>query len=141
MSLRVKRVVVWRTEVENRPGEMARALEPLAKQNLDVVIGYNGAVIDIAPIVGRKAATAAKSAGFKPLPTPTILVESKNRPGVVFDATRALGDAGISMDSLVAQVAGKKYQALFGFTSDADAKKAANVIKKAVKATKRSKKK
>jgi hypothetical protein len=134
MPIRVKKVVVWRTEVENRPGEMARALEPLAEQDLDLIIGYQGAVIDIAPVVGKKATTAAKGAVFKPLPMSMILVEGKNHPGVCFTATRALGGAGISMDSVVAQVVGKKYQALFGFTSDADARKAASVIKKAVKA-------
>jgi hypothetical protein len=141
MSIKVKKVVVWRTEVENRPGTMARALEPLAEQDLDLVIGYQGAVIDIAPVVGRKATTAAKRAGFTPLPTSMILVEGKDRPGVCFTAARALGVAGISMDSVVAQVAGKKYQALFGFTSDADAKRAASVIKKAISATKRDKRK
>jgi hypothetical protein len=139
MSIRVKKVVVWRTVVENRPGAMARALEPLAEQDLDLVIGYQGAVIDIAPVVGKKATTAAESAGFKPLPMSMILVEGENRPGVCFATARALGDAGISMDSVVAQVSGKKYQALFGFTSDADAKRAASLIKKAAKATKRNK--
>jgi hypothetical protein len=141
MSIRVKKVVVWRTEVENRPGEMARALEPLARQDLDLVIGYQGAVIDIAPVAGKKATAAAESAGFKPLPTSTILVEGDNRPGICFTAARALGDAGVSMDSVVVQVVGKKYQALFGFTSDADAKRAAILIKKAVEATKRNKRK
>lgn len=121
---------MWRTEVENRPGEMARALKALATQDLELVLGYNGAVIDVAPIVGRTAATAARRAGFKPLPTPMILVEGKNRPGVAFDCTRALGEAGISMDSLAAQVAGGRYQALFGFTSAAAAKKAADVIRR-----------
>jgi hypothetical protein len=140
MSIRVKKVVVWRTEVENRPGAMARALEPFAEQNLDLVLGYQGAIVDIAPVVGKKARSAAERAGFKPLPTSMVLVEGKNRPGVCFTATRALGEAGISMDSVVAQVAGKKFQALFGFTSDADAKKAASVIKKAVDATKRARK-
>ncbi len=130
MSIRVRRVVVWRTEVENRPGEMARALKALARQDLELVLGYNGAVIDVAPILGRAAAKAARSAGFKPLPTPVILVDGKNRPGVAFDCTRALGEAGISMDSLAAQVAGGRYQALFGFTSAADAKKAADVIRR-----------
>jgi hypothetical protein len=139
MSIKIKKVVVWRTEVENRPGEMARALEPLAEQDLDLVIGYQGAVIDIAPVVGKKARTAAESVGFKPLPTSMILVEGKNHPGVCFTAARVLGDAGIGMDSVVAKVAGKKCQALFGFTSDADAKKAASLIKKAARATKRGK--
>ena len=137
MSIRVKKVVVWRTEVENRPGEMARALQPLAQLDLDLVLGYQGAVIDIAPVVGKKARIAAESAGFKPLPTSMVLVEGENHPGICFTAARALGAAGISMDSVVAQVAGKKYQALFGFASDADAKRAASLIKKAVGATKR----
>jgi hypothetical protein len=141
VPIRVKKVVVWRTEVENRPGTMARALEPLAEQALDLVIGYDGAVIDIAPVIGKKARTAARSAGFKPLPTSMILIEGRNHPGVCFIATRALGDAGISMDSVVAQVVGKKYQALFGFGSDADARSAASAIKKAIKATKRDKRK
>ena len=132
MSIRVKKVVVRRTEVENRPGEYGRALEPLAELDLDLVLGYQGAVIDIAPIVGKKARNAAESAGFKPLPTSMILVEGENQPGVCGTAARALGAAGISMDSVVAQVAGKKYQALFGFTSEADARRAASVIKKAV---------
>jgi hypothetical protein len=141
MSIKVRKVVVWRTEVANQPGEMARALEALAEQDLDLVIGCNGAVIDIAPVVGRKATTAAKGVGFRPLPTSMILVEGKNRAGVVFATTRALGDAGISMDSVVAQAAGKKYLALFGFTSDADAKRAAGVIKKAARAAKLDRKK
>jgi hypothetical protein len=140
MSIRVRKVVVWRTEVENRPGAMARALERFAEQNLDLVLGYQGAVIDIAPVVGKKARTAAERAGFKPLPTSMVLVEGENHPGVCFTAARALGEAGISMDSVVAQVAGKKYQALFGFTRDADAKKAAILIKKAVEVTKRNEK-
>ena len=137
MSVRVKRVVVWRTVVENRPGAMARALEPLARQDLDLVIGYQGAVIDIAPVVGRKAATAARSAGFEPLPTSTVLIEGEDRPGLCFAAARALGDAGVSMDSVVAQAVGRKYQALFGFTNDADAKRAVTLIRRAFHATRR----
>jgi hypothetical protein len=141
MSIRVKKVVVWRTEVANRPGEMARVLEPLAQQDLELVIGYQGAVIDIAPVVGKKATTAAKTAGFKPLPTSMILLEGENRPGICFTAARALGNAGVSMDSVVAQVVGRKYQALFGFTNDTDANTAAALIKKAVEAMKRNRRK
>ncbi len=138
MPVRVKKVVVWRTVVENRPGAMARALEPLARHDLDLVIGYQGAVVDIAPVVGRKATTVARSAGFEPLPTSTVLIEGENRPGLCFTAARALGEAGVSMDSVVAQAVGKKFRALFGFTSDADAKRAVTLIKRAFHATKRN---
>lgn len=139
MSVTVRKVVVWRTEVANQPGEMARALEPLARQSLDLVIGYQGAIIDIAPVVGKNATRAAERAGFKPLPTSMILVEGQDGPGICAAAARALGHAGVSLDSVVAQVVGRKYQALFGFTSDADVKRAAALIKKAVGATKRNK--
>jgi hypothetical protein len=137
MSIRVRKVVVWRTEVQNRPGEMARALEPLARYDLDLVIGYQGSVIDIAPVVGRKAKIAAASAGFKPRPTSMVLVEGENRAGICFTAARALGDAGVSMDSVVGQVIGRRYQVLFGFANDADAARAATVIRKAVETTRR----
>ncbi len=136
MSISVKRVVVWRTVVENQPGTMARALEALSKQMLELVIGYDGTAVDIAPVVGRKAIAAARRAGFQPRPTPMVLVEGANRAGVVLAATRAFGAAGISMDSVVAQAVGKKYRALFGFASDADAKKAAAVAKKVARAAK-----
>lgn len=80
MSISVKRLVVWRTRVRNRPGEMARVLEPLARQDLQLVIGYQGRVVDVAPIVGRAATAAARRAGFEPRSTSAVLVEGDNRP-------------------------------------------------------------
>ncbi len=136
MATSVKRVVVWRNVVENQPGTMARVLEALSQQMLELVIGYDGSVIDIAPVVGRKAIATARRAGFEPLPTPMVLLEGADRLGVVLAATRAFGAAGISMDSVVAQAVGKKYRALFGFASDADAKKAAAVAKKVARGAK-----
>ncbi len=131
MSIRVKTIVVWRTEVEDRPGEMARALEPLVEHDLDLVIGNQGTVVDIAPVVGRKARLAAEKAGFRPLPMSMILVEGENRRGVCFGIARALGNAGIGMNSMVGQAAGTKYQVLVGVANEADAKRAASVIRKA----------
>jgi len=48
--------------------------------------------------------------------------------------SQAIADAGINMDFVVAQVVGRKYSAIFGFESEADATKGAAVIKKAVAA-------
>jgi hypothetical protein len=42
-----------------------------------------------------------------------------------------MADAGINMAFLVAQVMGKKYSAIFGFESEADAERAAAIIKRA----------
>lgn len=46
----------------------------------------------------------------------------------------ALAAAGINLDFLMALVIGRKYGAVFGFERDADAKKAATIIKKAAAA-------
>ena len=47
--------------------------------------------------------------------------------------SQAIADAGINRDFVVAQVVGRKYSAIFGFESEADATKGAAVIKKAAK--------
>ena len=47
---------------------------------------------------------------------------------------QAIADAGINMDFVVAQVVGRKYSAVFGFESAAEATKGAAVIKKAAAA-------
>jgi hypothetical protein len=42
-----------------------------------------------------------------------------------------MADAGINMSFLVAQVSGRKYSAVFGFESEADAKRGAALVKRA----------
>jgi hypothetical protein len=138
MAIKIKRVALWRAEVVNQPGALAMALDPLAFTDLRVVVGYHfygepgKAVVDIAPVVGKKAIEAARSAGFSALPSPTLLIEGDNRAGIGRAIAQALGDAGINIDTLMAQAVGKKYQAVFGFESELEAKKAATLIKKAV---------
>ena len=44
---------------------------------------------------------------------------------------QAIADAGVNLSFLVAQVIGRKYSAVIGFTNDEDAKKATALIKKA----------
>ena len=45
-------------------------------------------------------------------------------------STKALGEAGINMSFVMAQVVGRKYAAVFGLENQADANKAAMLIKK-----------
>jgi hypothetical protein len=44
---------------------------------------------------------------------------------------KALGEAGINLSLLTAQVVGRRYAAMFGFENEADAAKATALIKKA----------
>ena len=139
MAVTVKKIVLWRHEVENKPGMLAATLEPLAAAGADlhVVMGYrypgneSRAAIELYSVSGKKATVAAKAAGLVASSIPTLLVEGDNRAGLGATTARALADAGINVSFLVAQVIGRKYSALFGFETAQDASKAAALLKKA----------
>jgi hypothetical protein len=80
---------------------------------------------------------AAKEAGLAASSIPAYLVEGDNRPGLGHAISKAIADEGINMDFVVAQVIGRKYSAIFGFGSEADATKGAAAIKKAAAAKKK----
>jgi hypothetical protein len=145
MAVTVRKIVLWRKEVENKPGILANALAPLAHARTDihVVMAYrfprqeSKAAIELYPVTGKKAAAAAKEAGFSPSAIPALLVEGDNRAGLGYETAQAIANSGISMDFLVAQVVGRKFSAVFGFESDADAAKCAGIIRRAAAAKRR----
>ena len=145
MAVTVKKIVLWRKEVENRAGALADTLAPLAAAGADIQIlmGYRypgdltkGAV-EIYPVSGKKSAAAAGDAGLNASSIPALLVEGDNRAGLGHAISKAVADAGINLDFLLAQVVGRKYSAVFGFQSDEDAAKGAAVIRKAAAAKKK----
>ena len=139
MPVKVKKITLWRKELENRAGTLSETLEPLAGAGADlqVVMGYcypgdrTRAAVEVFPVANKKATTAAQSAGLATSGIPALHVEGDNRAGVGHAITRALADAGVNLDFLVAHVIGRKFSAVFGFESEADATKAASLIKKA----------
>jgi len=139
MAVTVKKAVLWRKEINNRPGMLANILGPLAEAGTDlqVVMAYrypgrtDTAAIELHPVSGRKPITAAKAASLAQSPIPTLLVEGDNRQGLGHAIAKAIGDAGINLSLLMAQVMGRRYSALFGFENEADAAKATALIKKA----------
>ena len=144
MPVTVKSIALWRREIENKPAVLAGVLEPLAnaRADLQVVMGYRYpgnqamAALELYPVAGKKSAAAANAAGMAAAPIPTLLVQGDNRPGLGYTISRAIADAGINMDFLVAQVIGRKYSAVIGFENDADARKASTLIKRATAARK-----
>lgn len=138
MAVTIRKVTVWRTEVDNRAGALAKLLEALtaARGSLDVVMGYRvpgqheRAVIEVWPVSGKKLSQAAESVGLRPSETPTLLALGDDRPGLGHALARALADAGINLVFLVAQVVGRRYSAVFGFESAADADRAMGLLKK-----------
>jgi len=145
MAISVKAIRLWRSEVENKPGVLANTLEPLAKGGTDlhVIMGYrypgneSKAAIELYPVLGKKATAAAQAAGLSAAPTPVLLAEGDNKPGLGYAIAKAISDAGINTAFWVAQVIGKKYSAVFGFESDEDTRKAAALIRKAAAGKKR----
>jgi len=139
MAVTVRKITVWRTEVDNRAGALAELLAALtaARGSLDVVMGYRvpgqheRAVIEVWPVSGKKLSQAAESVGLRPSETPTLLVLGDDRAGLGHAMARALADAGINLVFLVAQVVGRRYSAVFGFESAADADRAVVLLKKA----------
>jgi len=139
MAVTVRKITVWRTEVDNRAGALAELLAALtaARGNLDVVMGYRvpgqheRAVIEVWPVSGKKLSQAAESVGLRPSETKTLLVLGDDRPGLGHAMARALADAGINLVFLVAQVVGRRYSAVFGFESAVDADRAVGLLKKA----------
>lgn len=138
MAIKVKTITLWRRDTEHKPGALARTLEPLARAGADlrVVMGYRHpgeegrATIELYPIAGKKTTAAAGAAGLAASDIPTLLVEGDDKPGIGHALSRAIADAGINVSFLLAQVFGRKYSAILGFETDADAKRAAAIIRK-----------
>jgi len=147
MAVTVKRITLWRADVEDRPGTLARTLEPLAEAGADlrVVMGYRmpqtpeRSAIELHPVSGKRATAAAQQAGLAASDIPCLLVEGDNRPGLGAAMARGLGDAGINIAFLIAQVIGRKFTAVVGFADEAAAGAATKVIKTAAAKTGKAK--
>ncbi len=137
MALKVEKIALWSGEVEDKPGALARVLEPLAAAgaNLEVVLAQrNPAKIGVGtvwlyPVRGRKALDAARSAGLSEAPTPAVLrVEGPDKPGLGHALAKALAEAGINLAFAHAAALRGRFVALFGFDSDSDANKARRIL-------------
>ena len=71
---------------------------------------------ELYPVSGKKSAAAAQTAGLAPSSISTLLVEGDNRPGLGHAIAKAVGDAGINMSFVMAQVVGQRYSAVFGLS-------------------------
>ena len=146
MAVTVRKVTLWRRDLDNRPGALATVLEPLAAAGADlqVAMGYripgqeSRAVVELAPVSGRRAAAAAEATGLAPSPIPTVVVEGDDAPSVGLAQSRALAEAGINLAFLIAQSMGGRYSALFGFETRQDADRAVALLKRATPTARKS---
>src|SRR5438093_4567617 len=84
MAVTVKRITLWRAEVENQPGVLAAILEPLAGAGADLrlVMGYRfphmpeRSAVELYPVSGKKVIAAATQSGLtEAADIPCLLVE------------------------------------------------------------------
>jgi hypothetical protein len=133
---------LWRAEVDNQPGVLAQTLEPLAAAGADlqVVMGYRlpgdraRAAIEIFPVTGARALSAAQAVGLSEAAISALHVEGDNRAGLGHAIAKALADAGINIDFFLAQVSGRRHTTVIGFDSREDADRAIPLIKGAAAA-------
>jgi hypothetical protein len=114
MAITVRKAVLWRKEVDNRPGMLANVLEPLSEAGADLQVvmayrhpgGTDRAAIELHPVSGRKSTAAAKTAGLAKSSIPALLVQGDNRQGLGHAFTKAIADAGINLSFVMAEVVG-----------------------------------
>ena len=146
MPVRVTPIKLWRAEVNHQAGKLAQTLEPLAAAGVDLqaVMGYRlpgdraRAAIEVFPITGAKALSAAQAAGLSEAAISAVRVEGDNRPGLGHAIAKALADAGINMDFFLAQVSGGRHSTVIGFDSREDIDRAIPLIKAAAAAPRRA---
>ena len=88
MPVTVKSIKLWRKEVENQPGILAKTLDPFVDggADLQVVMGYrypgsvSKAAIELYPVTG-KLIKVAQAAGLGASSIPTLLVQGDNQAG------------------------------------------------------------
>lgn len=96
---------VFAVDMENRPGELARLCEAMAKNHVNLVLcatasGGEGTVAFIAD--DEAAAQAALTdAGLEYAARPALTIRMENQPGAGAAAFRALADAGVNADLLL----------------------------------------
>jgi hypothetical protein len=139
MAITVKKAALWRKEIDNRPGTLASALEPLARAGADLQVvmayrypGADKGAVELHPVSPWRAHNPAR-ADCPPRPAGQDLrtVRDPQSGRLQSASSPTLGDAGINMSFVMAQVVGRRYAAVFGFENEADGAKAATLIKKA----------
>jgi hypothetical protein len=138
MSLTVTKVDVWATQIEDKPGGLAKLLGALAGAgaNLECLVARRDpsnpgkGVAFLTPVKGADVRKAAMAEGLKPAEKlATLKVEGNDAPGVGSRITSAIAAAGVNLRGVSGAVVGRKFIVYRGFDEKADADKAARALK------------
>ncbi len=134
MSDTIRKVVYYKTEVPNKPGEGARILGALKAGGVNL-LAFSGfpsgrrAQMDFIPEDEAAFRQAAKKAGLKPGAKKTgFLVQGDDRVGAVSEIMAKVAEAKINITALDAIVAGGgRYGVIFWVKPD-DVRKTAKLL-------------
>ncbi|MBU0677777.1 MAG: ACT domain-containing protein [Verrucomicrobia bacterium] len=138
MELIVERAKVWAASIPDQPGGLSAILAGLTEAgvDLDFVIARRApekpgtGVVFVTPLRGDAEISAAAELGFNVASSlHSLRIEGKNGAGVGAAMTAALADAGINLRGLSAAAMGTRFVMYIGLDSEADAAKAAEVLK------------
>ena len=140
MAIEIAKIDVWCGEIADRSGGLAEKIEAVAAAgaNLEFVIARRApdkpgwGLVFMAPLQGTAQIRAANAAGLAKDPNVhTLRLEGPNRPGFGSMITQAVAEAGINMRGLSATALGRRSVTYLAFDTDADAKKATQILRKA----------
>lgn len=136
MAFEITKVEVWEGEVPDRPGGLAEELADImrAGANLDFIISRpcpgagETCALFLAPLRGEAQTAAALESGLKRSAEQWIRVEGPDRPWIAAGIARTVADAGINLRAMSGAVIGDRCVIYLSFASDADARRAVQVL-------------
>ncbi len=140
MAMKIDREQIWEAGIPDRPGGLAKKLQPLADAGakLKFVLARRSpgkpgrGVVFVTPLQGAKQLRAARSARFKKSrKLHGLRLEGPDKRGLGAALAAALGDAGINLRGLAAaSVANRRCIIHLAVDSAKDAAKAVRVLGK-----------
>ena len=137
MALRMHRIQVWSSEIEDRPGAAAAKLELLARADVNLEFVFTRPIpgkldrvaMFLAPISGPEQAQVAYLAGLAPARDLTMLcVEGSNRVGMGYEIMSRLAIAGINLRGLSVSSVGDRFAAYLALDSEDSITQAIQVL-------------
>lgn len=141
MELLVEQVEVWAASIPDKPGGLAGALTALRDvgADLQLIIARRSpdkpgeGVVFVTPLQGDREMVAAAVVGFNiSQKQHCVRVMGHNQPGLAAALTEDLAEAGINLRGFSAAVIGSQFVAYVAVDSQAEADRAADVLKAVV---------
>lgn len=130
----IKTAEYFKTQVSDKPGEVAKLLAPLRDANVNLLALHafprnRRTQVDFVPENPAAFKQVAKQAKWKLQgPKTCFLIEGEDRPGALTDVTASLGKAKINITAIHARCSGQgRYGALL-WVRPRDVKKATKVL-------------